>query len=209
MIAETIGGVCRLVAGAREMAPWTRSDEAACVYYANHASHLDFVLIWSALPPDARRRVRPVAGRDYWGRSPVRRFVSGHVFHALLVDRGAAAGHASAARATIAAMTGALDRGDSLIVFPEGTRSIDGTIGPFKGGLYHLSRLRPDIDLVPVFLENTHRILPKGHLLPHPMQSRVVFGAPLSAEPGEHKDAFLTRARSALVALGGSDGRSH
>jgi 1-acyl-sn-glycerol-3-phosphate acyltransferase len=178
-----------------------------CVYFANHASHLDFVLIWTSLPRARRRTVRPVAGRDYWDRTPVRRFVSDRVFHAVLIDRSGAG--ATAARAAIAAMTQALAHGDSLVVFPEGTRSIDGTIGPFKGGLYHLSRRRPDVDFVPVLLENTHRILPKGHFVPVPAQSRVIFGTPLRVIPGEDKPAFLARAREALLSLGGPDGRSH
>jgi 1-acyl-sn-glycerol-3-phosphate acyltransferase len=178
-----------------------------CVYFANHASHLDFVLIWRSLPRARRRTVRPVAGRDYWQRTPVRRFVSGRVFHAVLVDRGGAG--PAAARAAMAAMAQALSHGDSLVVFPEGTRSIDGRIGPFKSGLFYLSRLRPDVDFVPVLLENTHRILPKGHLVPVPAPSRVVFGVPLHVAPGEYKHAFLMRAREALLALGGHNGHCH
>jgi 1-acyl-sn-glycerol-3-phosphate acyltransferase len=209
MIAETIGGVCRLMAGAPGTAPDDRRDDDPCVYFANHASHLDVVILWSALPPRIRRRVRPVAGRDYWSRNRVRRFVSGRVFHAVLIDRGVAAGRPAAARATIAAMTEALDLGGSLIIFPEGTRSLNGTVGPFKSGLYHLSRLRPGIDLIPVLLENTHRILPKGHVVPVPARTRVVFGTPLRAADGEDKQTFLARARGALLMLGGCDGRRH
>lgn len=209
MIAETIGGACRLMTGAQ--VEW-RCDPAAArprIYFANHASHLDAVLIWSALPPAARRWVRPVAGRDYWERSAIRRFMSGRVFHAVLVDR-AAGGHASSsARSSIAAMSDALDAGDSLIVFPEGTRSLEGTLGPFRSGLYHLARRRPGLDLIPVRLENTHRVLPKGHAVPLPTQCRVVFGAPMRIAADEDKRHFLTRARAALIALGGCDARCH
>jgi 1-acyl-sn-glycerol-3-phosphate acyltransferase len=208
MIAETIGGACRLVTGAQ--IEWHCEPDAARprVYFANHASHLDAVLIWSALPATARRWVRPVAGRDYWERSAVRRFVSGRVFHAVLIER-AGAGRPDAARHSIAGMCDALDAGDSLIVFPEGTRSVDGTIGPFRSGLYHLARLRPAHDLIPVLLENTHRVLPKGHAVPHPASCRVVFGAPMHIATGEDKLRFLARARGALFALGGCDGRRH
>ena len=178
-----------------------------CVYFANHASHLDYVMIWSSLPRERRRAVRPVAGRDYWSRTPVRRFVSGRVFHAVMIDRGA--GTLAATRASLSAMAHALDDGDSLVVFPEGTRSTDGAVHRFKSGLYHLSRTRPGIDLVPVFVENTHRILPKGHVLPVPRRSRVVFGTPLRALDGEDRQAFLERARAALVALGVDHGRRH
>lgn len=178
-----------------------------CVYFANHASHLDYVLIWKALPRERRRALRPVAGRDYWERTPARRFFSGRVFHALLIDRRG--GSVAGTRSAMAAMTHALDDGDSLVVFPEGTRSPDGGIQPFKGGLYHLARTRPGVDLVPVFVENTHRILPRGRVLPAPGRARVVFGSPLHAGPDEDKEAFLTRARAAIVALGGSHGRRH
>ena len=178
-----------------------------CVYFANHASHLDYVIIWSSLPRERRRAVRPVAGRDYWNRTPVRRFVSGRVFRAVMIDRRAAT--VAAARASMSALTHALDDGDSLVLFPEGTRSTDGLVHPFKSGLYHLSRTRPAVDLVPVFVENTHRILPKGRRLPVPRRSRVVFGAPPRARPDEDKRMFLERARAALVELGAEDGRLH
>jgi 1-acyl-sn-glycerol-3-phosphate acyltransferase len=178
-----------------------------CVYFANHASHLDYVLIWKALPRERRRALRPVAGRDYWERTPARRFVSSRVFHALLIDRRGAS--VACARAALTDMTHALDDGDSLVVFPEGTRSTDGAVHGFKSGLYHLARIRPGVDLVPVFVENTHRILPKGRLLPAPRRGRVVFGAPLRTRPGEDKPAFLARARAALVALGEHDDRRH
>jgi 1-acyl-sn-glycerol-3-phosphate acyltransferase len=208
MIAETIGGLCRVLAGAT--AYWQSDAEAGRprVYFANHASHLDFVMIWSSLPRRARGCVRPVAGMDYWTSSPIRRLVSEHVFHAVLIDRGRMPGHRGA-RTAIGAMAAALDKGQSLIVFPEGTRSRAGSIGTFKSGLYHLSRLRPDVELVPVLLENTHRVLPKGEVLPVPMLTRVVFGAPLRAEAAEGKAAFLTRARGALLDLGGCHGRTH
>lgn len=208
MIAETIGGACRLVTGAQ--IEWHCEPDAARprVYFANHASHLDAVLIWSALPPEARRWVRPVAGRDYWERSAVRRFVSERVFHAVLIER-TGTGRPAAARGSIAAMCDALDDGDSLIVFPEGTRSLEGSIGSFRSGLYHLAHLRPALDLIPVLLENTHRVLPKGHAVPLPAPCRVVFGAPMRIAAGEDKPRFLARARAALIDLGGCDGRRH
>lgn len=209
MIADTIGSACRLMTGTR--IEWHCDPCAAGprVYFANHASHLDAVLIWSALPPAVRRCVRPVAGRDYWERSAMRRFMSGRVFHAVLIDRARPGHRASSPRHSIAAMSDALAAGDSLIVFPEGTRSFTGTIGGFKSGLYHLAHQRPDLDLVPVLLENTHRVLPKGHAIPMPSSCRIVFGAPMRIVIGEDKTRFLARARGALIALGGCDGRHH
>jgi 1-acyl-sn-glycerol-3-phosphate acyltransferase len=182
------------------------ADDRPRVYFANHASHLDFVLIWSALPRPRRRQVRPVAGSDYWNRTPVRRFVAASVFHAVLIERG---GGPAASRAALVRMAAALDDRQSLIVFPEGTRSRDGGIGEFKSGLFHLTRLRPDVELVPVLLENTGRILPKGEALPVPMLSRVVFGAPLPVDPAEDKHAFLARARGVLMELKDDHATAH
>jgi 1-acyl-sn-glycerol-3-phosphate acyltransferase len=209
MITDTIGGVCRFVTGT---APEWRCDSLGArprVYFANHASHLDFVTIWSALPKRERQDVRPVAGRDYWDRGRLRRFVANRVFHAVLIERGTGTRPLPAARASIGVMAAELDRCHSLIVFPEGTRSRDGAIGEFKSGLYHLSRRRPDVDLIPVFLENTRRILPKGEALPVPMLSRVVFGAPLRAGAAEDKRHFLVRARGAVIDLGGARVSAH
>lgn len=204
MIAMALASVCRLISGAT--VEW-RCDPRADVqriYFGNHSSHLDFIVIWSALPPGLRRCTRPVAGRDYWERSPVRRYLASEVFRAVLVDRGNGGSEnaAAAARAAIERMAQEMGRHDSLIVFPEGTRSLTGEIRPFKSGLYHLSRVRPDAELVPVHLENLNRILPKGESLPVPMLSRVIFGPRLLTRMDEPKDDFLARAREALRRTG-------
>jgi 1-acyl-sn-glycerol-3-phosphate acyltransferase len=204
MIETALASVCRLVTGAT--IEW-RCDPCAIVqriYFGNHSSHLDFIVIWSALPPGRRRCARPVAGRDYWERSRLRRYLASEVFRAVLVERrGADSDNAAAgARASVEQMAQAMGDRDSLIVFPEGTRSSNGEIGAFKSGLYYLSRARPDAELVPVHLENLNRILPKGESLPVPMVSRAIFGPALPAFVDEEKDAFLARARLALVQLG-------
>lgn len=204
MIAAALASACRLLSGVT--VDWRCDPYGAAqrVYFANHSSHLDFVVIWAALPASRRRSTRPVAGRDYWERSAIRRYLAGHVFRAVLVDRGHADPECarSLARLAVARMAQEMGQRDSLIVFPEGTRSTSGSIGPFKSGLYHLSCARPDAELVPVYLENLNRILPKGEALPAPMLSRVTFGPPLPTNAGEPKEAFLARARDALLALG-------
>ena len=86
-------------------------------------------------------------------------------------------------------------------IFPEGTRGSGGEVAPFRAGLHFLARQRPDVDLVPVKLHNLGRIMPKGEFAPVPQLSRVTFGEPLRLEPRESKDAFLERARQALVSL--------
>lgn len=203
MIATALASACWLVSGAT--VDW-RCDPGASVqriYFGNHSSHLDFIVIWAALPPRLRRRARPVAGRDYWARGAVRHYLARQVFRAVLIERGpsGSADKVERAHAAVQQMVREMADRDSLIVFPEGTRSMNGEIGTFKSGLYHLSRARPDVELIPVLLENLSRILPKGEVLPVPMLSRVTFGPPLPASAGESKPDFLARARSALLQL--------
>jgi 1-acyl-sn-glycerol-3-phosphate acyltransferase len=202
MIATMLASACRLTSGASVEWRCDPYADAQRIYFGNHSSHLDFIVIWSALPPRLRHRTRPVAGRDYWNESNVRRFLAGSIFRAVLIDRNGGSRDVQSARAAVEQMVLEMGRHDSLIVFPEGTRSVNGEIGPFKSGLYHLSRAKPDTELIPVHLENLNRILPKGEALPVPMLSRVTFGPRLSTTPDETKEEFLARARTALLQLG-------
>ena len=172
--------------------------EGQRIYFANHASHGDFVLIWTVLPRRQRFATRPVAGSDYWLASRLRRFIGRDVFNAVLIDRDPQTRRAD----PIVQMAEALDAGSSLIVFPEGTRNTtDAPLLPFKSGLYHLARLRPGVDLVPVWIENLNRVMPKGEFVPIPLICTVTFGAALRVSASDTKQAFLDRAEASLLAL--------
>jgi 1-acyl-sn-glycerol-3-phosphate acyltransferase len=182
-----------------------KPDDRPRVYYGNHTSHLDFVVIWGSLPGRVRTKTRPVAARDYWEKTPLRRIIGRHFLNALPVDRAGPderrGNTVLLAERSVERLVQALDGGASLIVFPEGTRGDGGEVQPFKSGLYHLARRRPDTEFVPVFLENMHRILPKGEFIPLPLPGTVTFGAPLRLRPGETKGDFLGRAREALLVV--------
>jgi 1-acyl-sn-glycerol-3-phosphate acyltransferase len=200
--ASLLAGFARLLTGVRAI--WKQSPEASGrrIYYANHSSHGDFVLVWASLPAARRRRTRPVAGADYWLGGPVRRFVGCRVFRAVLIERERAASHRDRSADPIGRMAAALDDGDDLILFPEGTRNMgDQPLLPFKSGLFHLAKRRPETELVPVWLANLNRVLPKGQVLPVPLLCTATFGPALTLAPGEGKDAFLARAREALLEL--------
>jgi len=206
MIAGLLAALARLVSGASVRWVDCRPDLRQRIYFANHTSHLDFVVLWSALPPAMRRLTRPVAAEDYWGAG-WRRYLIREIFQGVLVPRGragtVAAGETlvAGARETVERVAAALGREHSLIIFPEGKRGPGPDPAPFKSGLYHLCLLRPDVELVPVYLENLNRILPKGEVLPVPLLSAVTFGAPIPFDPAEPKAAFLDRARAAVVGL--------
>jgi 1-acyl-sn-glycerol-3-phosphate acyltransferase len=196
MIGRLVAALARLLAGGYVGWHEAPSPKSARVYFANHTSHLDFILLWSYLPPELRRRTRPVAARDYWDAGPLRRYLSKQIFRALLIDRSG-----PDARAAVDRMAEALAAGDSLILFPEGTRGSGKGIAPFKAGLYHLCAKHPGRELVPVSMENLNRVLPKGEFIPVPMVSRVIFGETLTLRDGEPKEEFLARAREAVEAL--------
>ena len=193
VIAATIRVVCGVHPIRGEGLP-----QGPKVYFANHTSHLDFTLVWSVLPHAERMQTRPVAGRDYWVRNWLTRFVGCDVFNALLIERK----HVTRKNNPVAQMREVLESGTSLIVFPEGSRQEGNLPGPFKSGLFHLAEVCPHVPLIPVHLENLNRMLPRGTFIPVPLISRITIGEPLpyKALHGK-KDEFLKLAREALIDL--------
>ncbi len=169
------------------------------IYLANHTSHLDFIVIWAVLPAALRCRARPVAAADYWSKGAIRRSLASRLFRAVLVERESV----SRENNPLNKMRDVLAGGEDLILFPEGTRSSDGAMRAFKPGIFHLVRRFPQVELIPVHLENLNRILPKGEILPVPVLGNVNFGPPLAPlADGETKTEFLERAREAVSTLG-------
>jgi len=196
--AEALCLFTKALTGARML--WIGCAPAAItrVYYANHNSHGDFALIWACLPADLRERTRPVAGADYWLKGRLRTYIAQRVIRAVLIDRN----RETRKEDPIRQMADAVGHGDSLIVFPEGTRNTtDETMLPFKSGIFHLARACPDTEFVPVWIENARRVMPKGKLLPLPLLCTLTVGAPITIDAAEERDAFVDRTRSALLAL--------
>jgi len=187
----------RLISGANVRWIGCAPDVRQRVYFANHTSHLDAIVLWASLPAEVRSLTRPVAARDYWVKGKVRPYLAMRVFNAVLIEREKISPHDN----PVDHLVEALGQRHSLIIFPEGTRSLTGEIGAFKSGLYHLARKRPDVEFIPVLIDNLNRILPKGEFLPVPLLSSVSLGAPLHLDAGEAKQAFLERARAAVTEL--------
>jgi 1-acyl-sn-glycerol-3-phosphate acyltransferase len=197
MTAALLATIAKLVSGASVRWVDCQPDTCQRVYFANHTSHLDALVVWSALPHDVRSLTRPVAAKDYWEQGRLRKYLATRVFNALLIDRKDIKVHHS----PVDLMIREIGDRKSLIVFPEGGRSPDGSISEFKSGLYYLSKKRPDLELVPVHIDNLNRVLPRGEFLPVPLLSCISFGPPMWLEAGEPKGDFLNRAREAVRRL--------
>ncbi|HEV7487633.1 MAG TPA: lysophospholipid acyltransferase family protein [Thermoanaerobaculia bacterium] len=196
-VAKGVAGIARLLAGGNVRRVGFTPDERQRIYFANHTSHLDFVLVWAALPPRLRAMTRPVAAKDYWDRAGLRRYLGVKVFNAVLIERTPT----SASPNPIDILLDGLGDRHSLIIFPEGTRGDGSTIAAFKSGLYRLGKARPDVELVPTYISNLNRVLPKGEFVPVPILASVSFGEPMRVGDDEDKSAFLDRARNAILEL--------
>ena len=190
-------GLTRILIGAAPRWVGSTPSPAQRIYFANHSSHIDAVALWSALPPDLRARTRPVAAADYWNRDAIRRYVALKGLNAVFIERT----RTDPSIDPLQPLVEALERGDSLILFPEGTRNVQALPGPFKTGLFHLATRFPEVELVPVYLENLHRCMPKGTIFPVPLICTVRFGTVFNRIADESKAAFLERAREAVVKL--------
>ena len=194
---DLMAPLARLLSGASVR--WIDSQPDTCqrVYFANHTSHMDAIVIWSTLPRRVRALTRPVAAKDYWTAGRIRNYLANSVFNALLIDRTKIKVHQS----PVDLMIREIGHTHSLIVFPEGGRNSGGEIRKFKSGLYYLCKKRPDLELIPVHIDNMNRILPRGEVLPVPLLTCISFGPPIWLEAGEPKTEFLTRAREAVLRL--------
>ena len=189
-------GLVRLLTGSQ--ARWQGCPPKAeqRIYFANHQSHADLVMIWAALPHELRNVTRAIAARDYWTKTPFRQWLTRKVFNVIYVSR-----ERTADEDPLEPLVEALTNGDSIILFPEGTRGHTGEPQPFKAGLYNLALKFPKAVLVPAWINNVQHVLPKGEVVPVPVLCSVTFGAPIHVEEGEACRAFLDRARNAVIAL--------
>ena len=208
MLAKAMGlfllGFVRLLTGAQ--ARWYGCPPKAeqRIYFANHQSHADLVMIWAALPQELRSITRPIAARDYWTKTPFKQWITTAVFNAIYVDRArpkGEPGEPATDQDPLEPLIEALTNGDSVIIFPEGTRGNAEEPQPFKSGLYTLAQMFPEAVLVPAWIDNVQRVMPKGEVVPVPILCSVTFGAPIQLGADEERRPFLDRARLAVIAL--------
>ena len=189
-------GLIRTLTGAQ--ARWQGCPPKAeqRIYFANHQSHADLVLMWAALPEELRSITRPIAAKDYWTKTPFKKWITTAVFNAIYVDRAK-----TGDQDPLEPLIDALQNGDSVILFPEGTRGNQEEPQAFKSGLYNLALKFPQVVLVPAWINNVQRVMPKGEVVPVPILCSVTFGAPIALAENEDRRTFLTRARQAVLSL--------
>ena len=196
LTAPVLAFVAKMLSGATVRWFECQPDTCQRVYFANHTSHLDALVVWASLPRNIRELTRPVAAKDYWSQGKVCPYIA-QCFNALLIDREEIKVHQS----PVDLMIREIGQKYSLIVFPEGGRNTGEEIQDFKSGLYYLGKKRPDLELMPVFIDNLNRVLPRGEFLPVPLLSSITIGPPIWLEPKESKVDFLRRAREAVRRL--------
>ena len=196
VVSYLLLGLIRILTGSQ--ARWWGCPPKALqrIYFANHQSHADLVMIWAALPKELRHRTRAVAARDYWTKTPLKQWITSAVFNVIYVSRSR-----NADEDPLEPLVEALQGGDSLILFPEGTRGFADEPQAFKAGLYNLALKFPEVELVPAWIANVQRVMPKGEVVPVPVLCSVTFGVPMQVLPGEQCAAFLQRARAQVIAL--------
>ncbi|MCY1164485.1 MAG: lysophospholipid acyltransferase family protein [Pseudomonadota bacterium] len=189
-------GLIRVLTGAQ--ARWQGCPPKAeqRIYFANHQSHADLILMWAALPEELRSITRPIAARDYWTKTPFKKWITTAVFNAIYVDRVK-----TSDQDPLEPLVEALTNGDSIILFPEGTRGNQDEPQNFKSGLYNLAQKFPDVVLVPAWINNVQRVMPKGEVVPVPILCSVTFGTPITLGSEEDRNHFLARARQAVMVL--------
>jgi 1-acyl-sn-glycerol-3-phosphate acyltransferase len=193
----TLMGIVRLLVGAHAVWRGCKPERKVRIYFANHSSHLDVLTIWASMPAWVRGGLSAVAAKEYWEKSWLRRYIAKRILNAVLIKRESS----DRTEDRLELLEAALKSGRSLILFPEGTRNAGDIPETFKSGLYHLAKRNPSVELVPVYLENTYRSMPKGKWIPLPLNCNVYVGAPIFLKDCETRLEFLTRAREAVIQL--------
>lgn len=168
--------------------------EGAAIFAANHHSHLDTPLLLTSIPKPWRNKLLVGAAADYFFNNRATSALSAAVFGAMPIERR------RLSRTSADRLADLVEKGWSLLLFPEGGRSPDGWGQPFRAGAAYLAN-RTSKPVVPIHIEGTGRILRKGKMLPNPSNTWVTFGSPLYPKQGESTARFSTRIEAAVSAL--------
>ncbi len=144
------------------------------IIIANHNSHIDTLALMSAMPKHKITEIKPVAASDYFGKNKIRGFLTKAFTNALLIPRSCALRNKE--KNPFAIMMKAINEGQSLIIYPEGSRGKANEMQEFKNGIGHVLLKYPHLAYIPTYIENTGHVLPKDRIIPMPFNCKVVFG---------------------------------
>ena len=144
------------------------------ILIANHNSHMDTMAIMSSIPPRYIHRVHPIAAADFFGGSKFKEKLMRYMVNATLIPRKRAESEEDVD--PIQLMSNLIEKGRSIIVYPEGSRGVPGVMTDFKKGIGYLINKHPHVDVVPVYLDGIHKTLPKGKNLILPYNCKIIFG---------------------------------
>lgn len=144
------------------------------ILIANHNSHMDTMAIMSSIPSRYIHRVHPIAAADFFGGSKFKEKLMRYMVNATLIPRKRAESKEDVD--PIQLMSNLIEKGRSIIVYPEGSRGVPGIMTDFKKGIGYLINKHPNVDVVPVYLDGIHKTLPKGKNLILPYNCKIIFG---------------------------------
>lgn len=166
----------------------TLKNKKQFILIANHNSHMDTMAIMSAIPSRYIHKVHPIAARDFFGGSLFKKILMRYLVNATLIQRD----RDDPENDPIDSMDKMLKKSRSLILFPEGSRGVPGVMTKFKKGLGYLIQRNPEIKVIPVYLDNVYKILPRGKNLILPYNCSIKFGDPIQFKSMEMEDILLS-----------------
>jgi 1-acyl-sn-glycerol-3-phosphate acyltransferase len=169
--------------------------QGPAVLVANHNSHLDAVTLMTLFPLRMLPKLRPVAAQDYFFRNPLLKWFALHIIGILPLDRKVKSKRAH----PLAGINEAIDEGDILIIFPEGSRGDPEQLGVFKAGIAHIAKKNPEVPVIPIFMHGLGKALPKGETLLIPFFLDVFVGEPIEWE--NDKEAFMEKLSTRMRTL--------
>jgi len=166
----------------------TLKNKKQFILIANHNSHMDTMAIMSAIPSRYIHKVHPIAARDFFGGSLFKKILMRYLVNATLIQRD----RDDPNNDPIDSMDKMLKKTRSLILFPEGSRGVPGVMAKFKKGLGYLIQRNPEINVIPVYLDNVYKTLPRGKNLILPYNCSIKFGDPIKFKSMEMDDILLS-----------------
>ncbi len=169
------------------------------IIVANHNSHLDTMTLMASMPASIVHKVRPVAAADHFGKTRLKRFLTNYFVNSLLIRRKRDKDNPE--NDPINVMLQAIDNGDSLIIFPEGTRGEPEVKQTLKPGVAILLSKRPNTVWVPAYMAGMGTAMPKDDNLIVPVESKIIFGEVQKIAEGATVESILEAIEDAFVDL--------